>query len=209
MTVFLSRLFFSGIPGCRPGSCPSPGSGRNSVFRCRTICGRHWGWSTLPQTSCHNRACRRGHGWRSGTCTGRKACPPPWGFSGWRPGVSAPPASGLPSGMCRFHSNYFIQSADMEIPRAVFPGTPVVRRAAYFRAGDIVVKAEEPGIGSGRIFGAEMGFSAVDGGITLFLSRAGSPSTWVKGFSILYWIFLPSGEDGWFRMPWSLPAGCR
>lgn len=103
----------------------------------------------------------------------------------------------------------FIQSADMEIPRAVFPGTPVVRRAAYFRAGDIVVKAEEPGIGSGRIFGAEMSFSAVDGGITLFLSRAGSPSTWVKGFSILYWIFLPSGEDGWFRTPWFLSAGCR
>ena len=70
----------------------------------------------------------------------------------------------------------------MEIPRAVFPGTPVVRRAAYFRAGDIVVKAEEPGIGSGRIFGAEMGFSAVDGGITLFFEQGGQPKHLGEGF---------------------------
>lgn len=94
----------------------------------------------------------------------------------------------------------------MEIPRAVFPGTPVVRRAAYFRAGDIVVKAEEPGIGSGRIFGAEMGFSAVDGGIPLFFEQGGQPSTWVKGFSILYWIF--SSVRGRWVVPDALvPAG--
>ena len=107
----------------------------------------------------------------------------------------------LSQGLCQedvvFIIVVLIQAADVEVPRAVFLGAPVVRRAADFRAGDVVVKAEEFGIGPRGIFGAEVGLPAVDGGIALFFEQGGQTQHRGKGLFHLVLDFLfRQGEKG-------------
>jgi hypothetical protein len=64
-----------------------------------------------------------------------------------------------------------VQALDVEIAGAVFLGTPVIRRTADFRAGDVVVEPEEFGVGSRRVLGAEVGLSAVNGRVSLLLEQ--------------------------------------